>query len=246
MDIQPLEQLIKKLELNPQERSGHIYHPIPFPEFNHLTVSSNHKEVYKKWDKILDTSNQLFGYDLSGKKVLDIGANAGFYSFNFVKQGAKVTAFEPHQVYSEIAAAIIHHKKLSSSIWWRNGVYDRNVELPAAEFDIGLLLSTYQWMAAGGENMEYATESLRDISTKVRYLFFELGYNHGNSHLKSPKFNHYAYLIRHLRMHTRYRYFKLIGKTRLWKNNTRYLMLCSNDPKWDDHFLRRIISRIHI
>lgn len=243
--MKTLKELIEKIESHPLERFGHIYHPIPFPEFEHLKVSSNEKEVYKKWGIILQTSRKIFGGNFSRINILDVGGNAGFYSFNFAKLGAKVTTFEPSEAYSEIVKTIIHHKNISS-ITWVNSRYNIEQRLPLTNYNIGLVLSTYQWMAEGGKNLDYAVQALNDISKKVEYLFFELGYNQGKSHLKTDRINHYAFLIQYLRNHTQYNFFKLIGKTKLWKNNSRYLVLCSNDKTFKDSFFRNALSRIII
>lgn len=241
-----LAALIEKLEKEPLERTGHLYHPIPFPEFDHLKISSNKKEVYKKWNIINGTVHRIFNGNITGKTVLDIGANAGFYTFNFAKQGASVTAFEPHSGYSTLGQRIIAEKNLPGTVHWFNDNYQWLESMPCERFDLGLILSTYQWMAAGGKEMEYASNALKHLSGKVNYLFFELGFNNGNSHLKTDKLNHYAHLIEHLNQHTDYTYFNYLGKTRLWRNNIRYLVLCSNDSNWQDSRIRKLIAQWHI
>src|SRR5512138_2441937 len=42
--------------------------------------------------------------DMSGKNVLDVGCNAGFYSFEFARRGARVHALDINERYLEQAA----------------------------------------------------------------------------------------------------------------------------------------------
>src|SRR4051795_11724773 len=48
-----------------------------------------------KWREIASSLPE----DLSGRTVLDIGCNAGFYSFALARQGARVVGIEPDERY---------------------------------------------------------------------------------------------------------------------------------------------------
>jgi tRNA (mo5U34)-methyltransferase len=48
-----------------------------------------------KWQQIRDSIPQ----DLSGWRVLDVGCNAGFYSFELARRGASVTAIDVEELY---------------------------------------------------------------------------------------------------------------------------------------------------
>jgi len=194
--------------------------------------------VQKKWEKIRSWLLELNDGKLEGMKILDVGANAGFYTFSLAQEGAVVTAFEPHPRYSKIGAFLAVEKKLDVS--WNGRAFDPE-SVAGRSFDAALLLSTFQWMASGGKDLEPATEQLRTISAVCKYTIFELGFNAGKSAIPTDKWNHYAELIGLLRRSTSYDSFKLIGTTRLWRSCKRYLVLCSNDPSLDDGFINRLI-----
>ncbi len=234
-----LQELAQKAKEQPIEKLGDIYHPIPFEEFSGLKTSSNHKAVEKKWGLIKSTLETIYGGEIKGKKVLDVGANAGFYSFNFAKMGNAVTSFEIIERYSEIAKAVVKEKDVD--VDWFAEPFRADFSLPHKKYDVALLLSVYQWMAEGGPKQDYANESLRKISEVSDYLVFELGFNKGKSCIKTDKFNHYKELIRLLEENTTYSNFKLIGKTRLWGYYTRFLVICSNNPELEDEGFRKFV-----
>lgn len=239
-----LELLAKQIKENPIESSADIYHPIPFKEFDDLSTSSSRKGVLDKWQKIDSISTELFGSDMQGRKVLDIGANAGFYTFNFSQKGASVSAFEPHPRYKDLGLEIIKEKNLD--IRWVNDAVQTDHPYLKDTYDLTLMLSVYQWMAEGEKNQEYAQKCISKISEQSEYLIFELGFNKGKSHVKTAKLNKYAALIDLLREHTSYRHFKLLGNTRLWGGYSRYLVLCSNNMKYTDQGIRKTIGNINM
>ena len=237
-----LEKLAAEIKSNPIEANAHIYHPIPFKEFSDLTISSSEKAVRNKWSKIEEIANELFGADMKGKKVLDIGANAGFYTFSFSKKGAQVSAFEPHPRYKDLGLEIIEEKKLD--VRWENKPVQVAHPYLKDKYDLTLMLSVYQWMAEGGKEIEYAESCIKKISEQSDYLIFELGFNKGKSHLKTKSRNHYRALIEMLTEKTDYTHFKLLGKTRLWRTYSRYLVLCSKNPTYTDEGMRKMIRNM--
>jgi FkbM family methyltransferase len=239
-----LELLAEEIKNNPIEKGGDIYHPIPFKEFQELSVSSSKKAVEHKWSKIESVIDDIFGKDLNGKKVLDIGANAGFYTYNFSKKGAEVTAFEPHPRYKSLGSQIIEEKNLN--IRWQDEMVTSDHPYLQEKYDICLMLSVYQWMAEGGEKSDYAQACLKQVSNQSDYLIFELGFNRGKSHIKTKSLNHYRALIELLQEHTSYKHFKLIGKTRLWRHYKRFLVICSNNPDLTDESIPKILRKINI
>lgn len=243
MRYETIEEVITDLEKRPIETGGNIYHPIPFPEFHHLKTSSNKTEVYKKWNMIEKCLREYISCDFKGLNVLDVGANGGFYTFKLAQEGAKVVSFEPHTRYGPIGEYLVRHSNLD--VAWFSRSFDFKV-IQNKEFDVAILLSVFQWMAEGGVKMKEATKALNDISSICKYMIFELGYNKGKSHIKTNKLNHYAELIRFLKNSTHYRYFKLLGSTKLWKTGRRYLILCSNDEHTNDTLLMQLLRNIKV
>ncbi len=243
-NYESFEQVITDLKENPIEEGGEVYHPIPFSEFESLTVSSNAEEVSKKLKLIFDEVKTNSKKTINDVTALDVGANAGLYTFTFAKAGAKVVCFEPNERYSAIGQFIVKNKDLSV-VWYPHEF--KTEDIKGKFFDCALILSVFQWMSYGGDDrMQKARENLKYISKVSKLLFFELGFNAGGACLKTSKLNHYAALIKFLKENTFYNYFKLLGKTKLWRRNTRFLVLCSNEPTLDDNFLRRFIRSINI
>lgn len=238
-----INDIVRDLETQPIESSGHIYHPIPFPEFSHLTTSSNRKQVNKKFDLITKALSELRPDGIMNLSVLDIGANAGFYTFSLAQRGAKVTAFESDHRYGPIGHFLAAEKRLP--VTWHSAPYSPDFVI-GQQFDVTLMLSVFQWMADGGKRQAEALDDLRAISGASRYLIFELGFNVGKSCLRTTKLNHYAELIRLLKENTPYIHFRLLGMTRLWKGAHRFLVLCSTDPSMEDGLFRRLLRQLNV
>ena len=243
MAYKSINDIVDEILNNPIEKKAHIYHPIPFPEFDILKTSSKKKESYKKLNIISSTAHKYFLKEVKNLKFLDIGANAGFYTFSFAKMGAKVTAFEPHSRYGPIGAFIAKDKNLS--VTWYNSTFKVKT-VKNDYFDITLMLSTFQWMAGGGKRMEKAISKLEYISNISEVLIFELGYNKGTSSIKTSKINHYAELVKLLQQNTRYNCFKLLGTTKPWGKGKRFLVLCSLNKNWDDQGFAKLLRLIKI
>ncbi|HID0802478.1 TPA: class I SAM-dependent methyltransferase, partial [Clostridium botulinum] len=226
MEFNSLKQISDYIEDNPMAKEAHLYHPIPFEEFNKLSTSSNADEVYRKWNIIKRILMHLYNNSLKDINVLDIGANGGFYTFSSAKEGAKVVAFEPQETYSQVAKNIIDIEK-GLDINWINESYDYK-KVKGEKFDVTFMLSVFQWMADGGNKIDYAIKQLKEVSKISKYLIFELGFNKGDSCLKTENKNHYEELIKLLKTNTQYKYFNLIGVTELWNDCNRFLVICSN------------------
>lgn len=238
-----IEDVVADLKKKPVEKKGHLYHPIPFEEFSSLKTSSNEQEAKRKLGLITNIINRYLEKDVKDIKVLDIGANAGFYTFSLAKMGADVTAFEPHPRYGPIGSFIAEYKKLP--VKWHSSAFKKSF-VEGDNFDIALMLSVFQWMARGGKHLDRAVSRLKYISKVSETLIFELGYNRGNSCLRTKKFNHYAELVKLLQRYTRYNSFKLLGTTKPWGSGKRFIVLCSVNEEWSDTGLTRLLRTIRI
>jgi len=236
-----IEDVVYDLEANPIESSGNIYHPIPFPEFSGLKTSTDVTETYRKWRLIKQVLMSFFQKDLSSLKILDIGSNAGFFTFSLAKEGANVTAVEPHPRYAAIGQFLSIQKKLP--IKWYSIPFNDDI-IKGQSFDVSLVLSVFQWMVEEGYSLNKAAENLYSISRSSKCMVFELGYNSGKFCIKTDKLNHYAELIRFLRETTSYRHFTLLGKTKVWRSTTRYLVFSSNNALFEDKLWGKVIRAI--
>jgi SAM-dependent methyltransferase len=243
VNYQSIAEVVTDLETRPVEKRGNIYHPIPFPEFSHLKTSSDRREVQAKWAMIEQALLRFFPAGLGGRRILDIGANAGYYTFSLAQKGAAVIAFESHPRYGPIGRFLAAQKKLD--VRWHDCAFGRQA-IQGQRFDAALMLSVFQWMAAGGSNLAAATAGLRAVSEASDCLIFELGFNRGESCLRTNKWNHYAELVNLLREATAYEHFKLLGQARIWRGASRYLLFCSHRWEFEDAPLRRFIRGINI
>jgi len=238
-----IKEIVANLEAEPAEKGGNIYHPIPFPEFAHLKTSSDAEQVRAKWEMILNGLRLAFPGGLAGRTVLDVGANCGFYTFSLAQKGAKVTAFEPHARYGPIGQFLAAEKRLP--VDWRCSPFAPEA-IRGQRFDVALMLSVFQWMAAGGQNLAGASAELRAISESSDCLVFELGFNRGKSCLTTRRWNHYAALLKLLRDATVYSHFKFLGRPRIWRRYARHLVLCSHRADLEDSLIRRWTRRVGI
>jgi len=225
INLKAIESIIADLKANPVEKNGDIYHPIPFDEFASLRTSSKAASAYKKWAMI---SQALSRQDFKKLRVLDVGANAGFYSYQFAKQGATVEAYEPTSRYAQLGSQVAEIYQLP--IRWHGQSLALSSLAPSAQYDVTLMLSVFQWISRGNEKLDEAKELLRQISRQSQSLFFELGCNYGKSAIHTNT-NSLIWVRRLLAENTNYRNIAYMGSVRAWGwRGVRYLYACSNEP----------------
>jgi hypothetical protein len=223
MPVKTLQEIAEEVQSQKQESAGHIYHPLPFPEFQHLKTSSNPKSAYSKWNLISHSLRSLPPYtDLT---ALDVGANAGFYSFNLAKLGVKVDAYEPHEHYVNVGRQIVETTGLPVQ-WYNKPLEQEDI---AKKYDIAVMLSVFQWMSHGNEQLEEATEILHKVALASRYLFFELGCNQGKSAIHTEE-RPLGWIWRLLEQTTAPKHIFFLGTTTAWGRAKRYLFACADTP----------------
>lgn len=218
-----LQEIADSIEKNQYELSGHIYHPVPFPEFQHLKTSSNPKSAYAKWSLISQALRSL--PTCADLTVLDVGANAGFYSFSFAKLGASVDAYEPHEHYARIGHQIVEATGLP--VQWYNKPLEQGDIIK--QYDVAIMLSVFQWMSHGNAQLEEATKVLQNVAAASRYLFFELGCNQGKSAIMT-KGRPIVWIWNLLQAQTFPKQVSFLGATTAWGRKRRYLFVCSEEP----------------
>lgn len=227
-----LERIAQRLAEAPLEASGHLYHPLPFPEFETLDTSATTASAYRKWTLIF---RALGSRPLDGARVLDVGANAGYYAFSLAKVGAVVDAFEPDLRYSRIGIEVTRATGLH--VLWHEKALGAP-DLHQKTYDIALLLSVFQWMSSGNERLEEATSLLRLITSSSRVVFFELGCNSGKSAIQTSE-PALRWIWRLLTQAGGGKQVAYLGSTTAWgKGSTRHLLACSGEsvalspPQW--------------
>jgi 2-polyprenyl-3-methyl-5-hydroxy-6-metoxy-1,4-benzoquinol methylase len=82
------------------------YHSMEFPDGSFVNGYHTLPDLKQRWAE--------FGFpeDLTGKRVLDIGAWDGWFSFEAERRGAEVVALD----YVEVENFLFAHKKLNSKV----------------------------------------------------------------------------------------------------------------------------------
>jgi SAM-dependent methyltransferase len=212
-----------EIRSNPLERSGDIYHPLPFREFSQLTSSSSSSSAYQKWKLIRKTISMM--EQSVGTCVLDVGANAGFYSFNFAKQGSIVDAYEPHEHYVTIGRKIVEATGLKVN--WHNKPLEID-DIRSKHYDVALMLSVFQWISDGNKKLDQATNLLSAVAQSSKLLFFELGCNHGKSAVNTKE-QPLLWIWRLLEQATSPKHVSYLGTTSPWRGGKRFMFACSDD-----------------
>ena len=230
MTYSSVQEIVRDLEAHPVERSGHVYHRIPFLEFAHLTSSADTAGVVRKLELVNSVVSRRIQRGLPYERLLDIGANGGLFSFSLAERVVSVTAYEPHPRYGPIGEYLAHAR--ARNVDWRARPF--RLEDAQGHWDIALMLSTFQWMTEGDERIAEGLALLRALSRNVTCLVFELGLNSGRSALTTKRFNHVGALYRLLRSSTDYPHIKLLGASRIWPggrcwHGLRYTFVCSHD-----------------
>jgi len=146
---------------------GYTYHPIVFPEFNNVAY---HRDVSGCDERL---KAMLSAVEIrEGDRVLDVGANVGFFSFSMAKKGAIVDSVELQSESFEIGAALA--KLYDMNVSYINKPISRKLlHHLDNSYKCALLLSVVHWvMKQCGR--EETIELLRDIAQRSEIIFFEV------------------------------------------------------------------------
>lgn len=150
---------------------GYTYHPIPFKEFNDIAY---HRDI-SSCDERFKTISAVANLN-SGDRLLDIGANVGFFSFSFAKEGAIVDAIELQSESFEIGAALA--KLYSQNVCYINHpISQKLLSHLDNEYKCTLLLSVFHWILKQCGRAE-AINILRNIAQRSEIVIFEVPASH--------------------------------------------------------------------
>jgi FkbM family methyltransferase len=219
---QTLLEIAEWLRQNPQETGGDLYHPLPFPEFQSLRTSSRAHASERKWG-LIERSMDRHG-NFSGLTALDIGANAGYFSFSLARGGAHVVAYEPHPHYASLGSRIAQATSLDVT-WLQRPI--AVADLDGARYDMALMLSVFQWISDGNRRLDHATEVLRAVYSSTRSVYFELGCNAGKSAIEVNG-SSLLWTYRLLRRHTAPKRVHYLGSSTAWGRARRHMFVATD------------------
>ena len=146
---------------------GYTYHPIIFPEFYDVAY---HRDA-SGCDERLQAMLSVVEIN-EGDRILDVGANVGFFSFSMARKGAIVDSIELHPESFEIGAALA--RLYDMDVCYINKPISRELlHHLDNNYKCALLLSVVHWiMKQCGR--EETIEILRDIAQRSETIFFEV------------------------------------------------------------------------
>lgn len=151
-------------------------------EEDKLSIVSRHEA--ERLNYILDNIS------FADKKVIDVGGNTGYFTFEAITNRAKkVVYYEGNPNHAEFVSLATSILNLESQIEIHNEYFNFNsTEL----YDIGIVLNVLHHIGDDfGKNqlsiqkaLEYMSDSLREMSKYINVLIFQLGFNwKGDRHL---------------------------------------------------------------
>jgi len=109
--------------------------------------------------------------NLTGKKILDIGGNTGYFSFLSTEAGANATMIEMDTWQATVAKAMAEVRGLKVQII--NSSIQNYLESSAETFDYAFMFNMFDQMLRTNE--ESAWKTLLQVSKRSKMLFFMMG-----------------------------------------------------------------------
>lgn len=123
--------------------------------------------------------------EFSGKRVLDVGANAGYFTFEALERGAaSVAAHEGDPALGEFLDVAVDLMGLAERVQICRTYFEPSGQSSGPAFDIALLMNVLHHLGADFGDVAIAKEEvlgvvgrhLQRMSEVSRYLVFQLGY----------------------------------------------------------------------
>lgn len=140
---------------------------------------SPERDAYQKPEKVL----AFFG-DISGRKIMDIGAGSGYFSVKLAKKGALVIAADVNDEFQAIIKERIDTEKLEN-LTTRKIPYD-SPGLEDKEVDMVLMVNTYHHIENRPEYFAKVKDGLKNKGELVIIDFFDADIPVGPRHHKIP------------------------------------------------------------
>ena len=130
----------------------------------------------------------LKNVEVKGKKILDIGGNTGYFSFEMINNGAKLVHYyegnQLHAEFVELASKVLNleNKILISNQYF---LFDKLNNEESFEYDITLLLNVLHHVGddycegvnSTNQAKKHILSQLNNLSKITNILIFQLGFN---------------------------------------------------------------------
>lgn len=163
----------------------HKHHAETANEYMHQSTTeelierfeSPERDEYQQPEKVLE-----FLGDVSGKKIMDIGAGSGYFSVKLAKNGANVIAADVSDEFQEVLKKRIEENKLEN-ITLRKIPYDAP-GLEDQEVDMVLIVNTYHHIENRSDYFAQVKKGLNENGKLVIIDFFDTETPVGPKHHK--------------------------------------------------------------
>lgn len=128
----------------------------------------------------------LKNVDVKGKKILDIGGNTGFFSFELIDKGAQnIHYYEGNKIHADFVCLAAKILRIKSKIKITNNYLTFKDELENKKYDIILLLNVLHHLGDDYGNKKTSIKrTQQDIIKQLNYLakntsilVFQMGFN---------------------------------------------------------------------
>lgn len=174
------EEYIKSLvQLKSKHSAYQALHPKLNPFISEAEYIPSGKSEAERFSYMKNLSN------FSGKNVLDIGANTGYFSFDALENGAAhVTAYEGNKNHADFILAAANILSLQDRIRVHSDYYSFTGNHPDS-YQIGICLNVLHHLGDDFEDAQLSIidakqkmgQALQSLSLSCDSLWFQLGFN---------------------------------------------------------------------
>lgn len=147
-------------------KRGKLYQPIPEGLADLFTVKLPVEKEPLEWPYIRDTYD-----DWHKKRVLDFGADIGYFVDGLADRGADVTAVESHVKALQIAASLYSTRLAVGRPYKGKAAWYNTLPLEG-NYDMILLLNVYHWLVRDKGGVEKAKPFLLNLLNRTQYMWF--------------------------------------------------------------------------
>ncbi|MDO8836232.1 MAG: methyltransferase domain-containing protein [Vicinamibacterales bacterium] len=221
-------RMAREIAAAPLVGHGHVYQPLPFPEFANLASQADDLATYQRLGMILDLCPEP-----RGMRYLDLGCNLGFYDFSLARRGALVTGLDRDDRFVAAARRVAAIKgvaaefvaaPLEPALFAAGGILGDSRPV----WDLVTCFSTLQWVVRDhGE--EFAIELLQAISGRSKALLIDIPVNCGNPRLSATPGLELCRMADLIHASCGYPHCRYVGTVAPYKVDRRHVFHCFAD-----------------